>query len=99
MASATLQQASGSTLRLWPVDPLAYAITQARNTSAIIAACFAWVLVTMLDSLAREVEPSLPALSWPHQTSVTYLYSVTAVTARVKSATIHIRKRRVLSPV
>ena len=26
-----------------------YAITQARNTFAIFAACFAWVLVTVLD--------------------------------------------------
>ena len=37
------------------VDPFAYAIAQARNTSAIIAACFAWVLVTVLGVwLGRE---------------------------------------------
>ena len=54
-----------------PVDPPAYVIAQARNTSAIIAACFAWVLVTVLDSPAREVNllfrrylglPKLPCL-------------------------------------
>jgi len=59
-------------------------MTQARNTFADIAACFAWVLVTVLDSLAREKEPSLPVLPWPCQTSVTPLYSVTGITARAK---------------
>jgi len=48
---------------------------------------------TMLDHLDREVEPSLSALPWPHQASVKPLYSVMAVTARVKSATIHTWKR------
>jgi hypothetical protein len=84
VASATLQSASGSTLQMEPVDPLAYAITQARNTFADIAACFAWVLVTVLDSLTREEEPSLPVLPWPRQTSVPSLYSVMAITARAK---------------
>lgn len=55
-----------------------------------IAACSAWVPVTVLDRSDREVEPSLPVLPWPHQASVTPLYSVTSVTARVKSATIRI---------
>ena len=60
-------------------------MTQARNTSANIAACFAWVLVTVLDSLDQGEEPSLPILPWPHQTSVIPLYSVIAITARAKS--------------
>ena len=55
-----------------------------------IAACSAWVPVTVLDRSDREVEPSLPVLPWPHQASVTPLYSVTSVTARVKSAAIRI---------
>jgi hypothetical protein len=71
-----------------PVDPLACAITQARNTSAIIAACFAWVLVTVLESLTREVEPSLSALPWPCLISVPPLYSVTAITARAKCSNL-----------
>ena len=53
-----------------------------------IAACSAWVPVTVLDRLDPEGEPSLPTLPWLHQASVKPLYSVTAVTARVKSATI-----------
>ena len=53
-----------------------------------IAACSAWVPGTMLDHLDREEEPSPSALPWLHQTTVIPLYSVTAVTARVKSATI-----------
>ena len=72
-------------LRMEEVYPPAHAISQARNTFANIAACFAWVLVTVLDSLAREEEPSLPVLPWPHQTSVVPLYPVMAVTARVKT--------------
>jgi len=53
-----------------------------------IAACSAWVPGTMLDHVDREEEPSPSALPWPHQTTVIPLYSVTTVTARVKSATI-----------
>ena len=55
-----------------------------------IAACSAWVPVTVLDRSDQEVEPSLPVLPWPHRGSVIPLYSVTSVTARVKSATIRI---------
>ena len=51
-----------------------------------IAACSAWVPGTMLDHSGREVEPSLPVLPWPHRTSVIPLYSVTTVTASIKSA-------------
>jgi len=58
-----------------------------------IAACSAWVPGTMLDHLDREEEPSPSALPWPHQTTVIPLYSVTTVTARVKSATIQLSDR------
>ena len=88
----------GFNLQTESVDPLAYAITQARNTSAIIAACFAWVLVTVLDSLAREEEPSLPALPWPCQTSVTYLYSVMAITARAKCGRVDLNSKTLKNP-
>lgn len=60
-----------------------------------IAACSAWVPGTMLDHLDREEEPSPSALPWLHQTTVTPLYSVTTVTARVKSATIQLSSRDV----
>jgi len=61
-----------------------FAITQARNTSAIFAAvtprgCRVPCWVTQF----RETEPSPPVRSWPHRVSVTPLYSVTLVTARV----------------
>ena len=46
--------------------------------------CSAWVPGSVLGSLARETEPSLPARSWPPQASVVPLYSVTAVTSRPK---------------
>jgi hypothetical protein len=49
----------------------------------------------MLDHLDREEEPSPSALPWLHQTIVFPLYSVTTVTARVKSATIQLRGRDV----
>lgn len=58
-----------------------------------IAACSAWVPGTMLDHLDREEEPSPSALPWLHQTTVFPFYSVTTVTARVKSATIQLRHR------
>jgi hypothetical protein len=49
----------------------------------------------MLDHLDREEEPSPSALPWLHQTTVFPFYSVTTVTARVKSATIQISGRDV----
>lgn len=47
--------------------------------------CSAWVPGSVLGSLNREIEPSLPARSWPLQASVTPLYSVTTVTSRANS--------------
>jgi hypothetical protein len=47
----------------------------------------------MLDHLDQEEEPSPSALPWPHQTTVIPSYSVTSVTARVKSATIQLSGR------
>ena len=81
-------------MRLGPTPPKEsqdrplFAITQARNTSAISAACSAWVPGTVLGCLDRETEPSLPVLPWPLQASVTPLYSVTPVTSRVKSVRV-----------
>ena len=80
-----LAMRSGPTPPKEPQDRPLFAITQARNTSAISAACSAWVPGTVLGCLDRETEPSLPALPWPLQASVTPLYSVTPVTSRVKS--------------
>jgi hypothetical protein len=45
--------------------------------------------VTVLGCSDREMEPSLPAPSWPRQASVLPLYSVTAVTARGKKYQFH----------
>lgn len=59
-----------------------------------IAACSAWVPVTVLDRSGREEEPSPPALPWPRRASVSPLYSVTTVTARVSAASIVYRHSR-----
>ena len=61
-----------------------FAITQARNTSAIIAAmtprgCREPCSVALI----RETGPSLLDRSWPYRASVDPLYSVTPVTSRV----------------
>jgi hypothetical protein len=86
VASASLRCASTATPPKGPSWPSAlrnYAGPQ--HFYLFGGMCSAWVPGSVLGSLNREIEPSLPARSWPLQASVVPLYSVTTVTSRANS--------------
>jgi len=82
VASAFLRCASVWSPPKGPSKPFAFARTQARNTSAIIAACSAWVPGSVLGYPGREIGPSLPGRSWLCRITVLPLYYVMSVTSR-----------------
>ena len=95
MTSASLRCASTATPPKGPSWPSAlhnYAGPQ--HFCLFRGMCSAWVPGSVLGSLAWEIEPSLPARSWPNQASVLPLYSVTLVTSRPNRGRLMIVARR-----